>query len=348
MAKAAATKASTIVPKEVAWLWPGRLALGAVTLLAGRPGLGKSMLSIDLAARLSRGELLGQPATSLLLTAEDSHEYTVVPRLLAATADLERVYLARLEDEDGFERQFQFPDDIKELEQQIEETQARFVVIDPLTAHLRASVNSWQDQAVRRALAPLRVTAEATGAAILVIGHLNKAEGADPLHRIGGSIAIPAAARSVLLLDRNPDDPDGEDGNQRVLAHAKNNLGRLSESLMLEFDSATVRGIETGVIRYMGTSSHSAANLLVREEPVSGGALAEAKGFLLEALANGPLPVQRVNDEAALLAISEITLKRARRELGIKPKKSNMNGGWSIGLPTNADVAGPQEIERGH
>jgi Histidine-specific methyltransferase, SAM-dependent len=76
-------------------------------------------------------------------------------------------------------------------------------MVDPLMAHLPVQVNSWKDQMVRQALAPLHGLAEETGAAVLVVAHLNKGQGTDPLHRLGGSIGIPAAARSVLLLGRS-------------------------------------------------------------------------------------------------------------------------------------------------
>ena len=76
-------RASQLEVRPVEWLWPGRVPLGGVTVLAGEPGLGKSLLSVWLTARLSRGDL-GKPGTSLLLTAEDSRERTVLPRLVAA------------------------------------------------------------------------------------------------------------------------------------------------------------------------------------------------------------------------------------------------------------------------
>jgi hypothetical protein len=338
--KAAAIRASAITPEEVAWLWPGRLPLGGVTLLAGSPGLGKSLLSIQLAAQVSRGLLDGEPGASLLLTAEDSHAHTVVPRLAAAGADLDRVYLGTLEDEHGFERQFQFPNDIGELEGQIRETEARLVVVDPLMAHLPGSVNSWQDQGVRRALAPLRATAESTGAAILIIGHLNKGQGSDPLQRIGGSVGIPAAARSVLLLERNPADPQGETGLQRVVAQAKSNLGPLAESLLFELGAGPAGGLEAGLIRQLGPASYTASELLVRDDPVSGSALQEAKEFLHEALRDGPLPVVEINEQASRLGIAEPTLKRARRDLAVKAAKDGMSGGWHLALPTATETAG--------
>src|SRR5688572_15476895 len=41
--------------RELEWLWPGRIPLGKITLLAGDPEAGKSFVVADLAARTTRG-----------------------------------------------------------------------------------------------------------------------------------------------------------------------------------------------------------------------------------------------------------------------------------------------------
>lgn len=114
------------------------------------------------------------------------------------------------------------------------------VVFDPLVAYLPAKVNSWQDQSLRGALAPLAGLAQEQGTAVLLIAHLNKGRDADPLRRLGGSIGLAAAARSLLLLARDPDDPEGEIGARRVLAHAKSNLGQLETSCAYRIEPKAV------------------------------------------------------------------------------------------------------------
>src|SRR3990172_3145876 len=83
-----------VVPKPVRWLWPGHIPLGKLTIIDGDPGLGKSLMTLDLAARTStgspmpdgsRGDVQG-PAGVVLLTAEDDPEDTIRPRLHAAGA----------------------------------------------------------------------------------------------------------------------------------------------------------------------------------------------------------------------------------------------------------------------
>jgi RecA-family ATPase len=119
------------------------------------------------------------------------------------------VYLDN-EQQDGLRRQLFLPADVPLLTKTVERHGVRLVVIDPLSAHLEGNVDSWKDQSIRLALRPLVSLAESTGAAVLVVSHLNKGRGTDPVQRLGGSIGLAAAARSVLLLDRDPDDPDGE------------------------------------------------------------------------------------------------------------------------------------------
>jgi putative DNA primase/helicase len=148
--------------------------MGSITVLAGDPGLGKSLLSLNLAAALSRGELAPRAAGDvLLLTAEDSRTHTIRPRLEAAGADLARVHFGAI-CRDGLETTLALPHDVPALGELIESTHTQFVVVDPLMAHLASNVNSWKDQMVRQALAPLNALADETAAAILIVAHLNR------------------------------------------------------------------------------------------------------------------------------------------------------------------------------
>ena len=200
---AQAVPVASYTREKVDWLVPGRVPRRAVTLLVGDPGLGKSLLTCAWAGDLSRrGESV------LFATAEDSIAATVRPRLEAVEADLERVHIVRLMRE-GVEEGLALPDDVGELDRLVRETEAQLVVIDPLMAHLPGTVNSWRDQSVRRALAPLHRLAEEHGCAVIVVAHLNKAAGTEALYRVGGSIGLGGAARSALLFARNPNDPDG-------------------------------------------------------------------------------------------------------------------------------------------
>jgi AAA domain len=315
--------------------------MGSITVLAGDPGLGKSLLSLNLAAALRRGELGPRSAGDvLLLTAEDSRTHTIRPRLEAAGADLARVHFGSIR-RDGLETTLALPDDVAVLRELIESTRTQLVVIDPLMAHLASNVNSWRDQMIRQALAPLNALADATATAILIVADLNKGLGTDPLQRLGGSIGIPAAARSVLLLGRDPDDPDGEQGSQRVLAHVKSNVSELSPSLCFNVEAAMAGStcVETARIVQTGISRYSGSDLLVSDRRERGPKLAEAVAYLDRALADGPRPVKELKAEAKEFGITEQTLNRAKQRLGVDSVKLDFSRGWAWRLAKKADHA---------
>jgi RecA-family ATPase len=310
-------------------LWEGRIPLGAITVLAGDPGLGKSLLSLRLAADLTHGRLIhGQAGNALLLTAEDALAYTVRPRLEAAGADLTRVHAPSLTIE-GLEEPFLIPDHARRLQAMIEEREAKLVVIDPLVAFLAGKIDSWKDSSVRQALAPLSKVAEQTGAGVLVIAHLNKGSGDDPLQRLGGSIGIAAAARSVLLLGRNPNDPNTERGSKRVLAQVKTNLGEPSKSLAYTITPVTVREQQAATIEETGLSPYSGRDLLAQPRPKSRDwRRADARELLTQQLETGPKLMAELERAAESQGISRETLVRARKELGIESSKAGRGWIW--------------------
>jgi AAA domain len=331
-------RASDVQVRPVEWLWPGRIPQGGLTVLAGEPGLGKSLLSIWLAAGLSRGELGSKPATSLFLTAEDSREHTVMPRLVAAGATCERIVFPPPE-KDGLERSISLPDDIGYLRQLMSKAAVRLVVFDPLVAYLPAKVNSWQDQSLRGALAPLAALAREQAVAVLLVAHLNKGQNADPLRRLGGSIGLAAAARSVLLLARDPDDPEGATGAMRVLAQAKSNLGSLEPSLAYRIKPASQSDdVTTASLEAVGASRFSAAELLALNETEARSKFSEAEALLRAELERGPRAVTELRNAALELGISITTLDRAKKKLGVRSVKLDLDR-WVWELPESDPTA---------
>ena len=252
-------RAADIDAVRVNWAWDGRVALGALSLFVGDPGLGKTTAAVEVAARVSKGDLPGdlhgRPVPVLIATAEDA--LTVLrARLEAARADLNKVSFVVMQ-RDGLAGSITLPDDVPELQRRVEQERARLVIIDPIMGHLSGKVDSHRDASLRRALAPLCRMAEATDAAVIGIAHLNKSQVADLIRRVGGSVALSAAARSVLLLTRDPDD-DTEEGPDRVLAHGKCNLGPQMEPLRLRIEGREVIGpdgpIPTSGIEWLGTA----------------------------------------------------------------------------------------------
>src|SRR5918997_1507363 len=168
---------SEVEPEQVEWLWPGRLPLGKLAVLDGDPGLGKSALTLDLAARVSGGQELPDggrcgPAGVVLLSAEDGLEDTIRPRLDAAGADTGGIVaLSMIGVGTRAERLVSLTQDLDAVEAALGRGGAALVVIDPLMAFLTGKTDSHKDQDVRRGLAPLAALAERKGAAVLLVRH---------------------------------------------------------------------------------------------------------------------------------------------------------------------------------
>jgi AAA domain len=241
--------ASEITPEPVRFLWDERFPLGALSLLAGEGGLGKSTLLTDLHARLSVGRLAGEFAgrteASLIITSEDHARSVVVPRLIVAGADLERVGIVGVR-VNGIGDLVTLPDDLPAIEAQIERTGARLLTIDPVVAAISGAVDSHKDHSIRRVLGPLALLAERREVAIAGTIHMNKSAVSDLLNRVSGSKGFVNAARSVLVFDRDPDDPDGEEGYRRVIVHAKTNWGALAPALAARIEVRELLPEETG------------------------------------------------------------------------------------------------------
>ena len=219
------TPASAIVVKPVRWLWQDRVPVAALSLEAGREGIGKSIHTARIAADVTRGRLEGVykgNARSVIIAAtEDSWEHTIVPRLMAADADLDRVFRVDVETADLVETSLSLPKDLALLETAITAANVALVVLDPLMSRLDAALDTHKDSEVRRALEPLVTLADRTGVAVLGLIHVNKSSTTDPLTSLMGSRAFAAVARAVLFVMTDPDDE-----NARLLGQAKNNLGR--------------------------------------------------------------------------------------------------------------------------
>lgn len=329
---------SSIEPEEIEWFLEPFIPFGMTTLLVGDPGLGKSLLTVRFAQIASE-----QGHSSILLSAEDHRAVTIRPRLEAAGADTDLVHTLEVRRK-GVEYGLLLPQDGEELEKKVIETGARLVVVDPLSAHLGDSINSWNDQQVRSALAPLYRLAERHECAVVVVAHLNKGAGSNGLYRTGGSIGIAASARSALLLARDPDDPEGELGSQRILAHIKSNVAAQQKSLECEVVAVSIAGCDKPIPTIsLGDESDLLGSALLAQGPGGAPKLDAAKEFLKDILADGPVPSNDALKWGMAKGHTESTLKKARKSLGVKSdreggkgKKGKSGGGagrWVWWLP---------------
>ena len=334
---------TTLMPRKVERLWEGRIPKGCLSLLEGDPGLGKSLMTVALAAAISTGRAvvpgedpLGPPGDVLFLSAEDDIERTILPRLMAAGADLSRVHpVTTVADKKGEERPVSSPDDLDLIEQQVVEKKAVLVVIDPLMAFLSAGNDSHKDADIRRVLHPMQLMAGKTGAAVLILRHLNKAREKSAMYRGGGSIGIIAAARAGFVVARHP-----EDDEACVLALQKTNLGQQVPSLTYRviekevevFDKDDNKEVTSiGCLEWLDEVDLSADDILSKPAVQGSSRRESAKDYLQNALAAGPMLPKELEEGAMAEGISTTTLKPARKFLGVEAYESNHQ--WYAKLP---------------
>lgn len=338
---------SDIQPVPVHWLWPSRIALGKLTLIVGDPGLGKSLLTLDLAARVTTGRAWPDKTPNdgagsvLLLNAEDDAADTIRPRLDAASADSSRVHVleaVRVKDDEGrlSSHSFSLADDLGALEEAIRDLgDVRLVVIDPISAYLDG-VDSHVNTEVRGILGPVAALAARSGAALVGVHHLNKGAGA-AIYRTSGSIAFVAAARAVWAVGRDSADDTGE---RRLFLPVKNNLG--PDSGGLAFTLNTDGGRPTVA---WGEAVHLDATDALASDPDGHTEGADARSFLLDFLSDGPRAALEVLRAARAAGHAEKTLRRAKRALAVRSAK--LAEGWTWALP-GQDGQGGQDSPPGN
>lgn len=232
-----AVVASSVRPEVTRWAITHRVPMADLTLLSGREGLGKSLVTVSWAADATRGRLDGitEPSPVGFVIGEDHLAKTVVPRLIAAGADMDRVVFLRVEDAGLDAGSPMFPIDSDRVGDFVVQHGVRLLVLDPLVGSLDHRLDSHKDHSIRQALDPLNRVAHRTGAAIVGIVHEGKG-GGDLANRVLGSRAFVAAARSVVSVLRDP-----EDEATRLVVQTKSNLGPLDlPALTFTVNSATV------------------------------------------------------------------------------------------------------------
>lgn len=328
--------------ESVGWLWIGRIAIGKVTLFTGDPGLGKSFVSLDIAARVSTGtawpdrrDEQREPASVVLMSGEDALADTIRPRLENAHADLKKIHsvtgVHHAERKDELDV-FSLERDVRHLEAMLTRIpDCRLVVIDPVNAFLGSKVDAHKDADVRRVIAPLATVATKHNVALLLIAHLNKSEKKTAIYRSMGSIGFAAAARAVWLIVRDKDDP-----TKRLMLQVKNNLAPNPGGLAFHIS-------DPGLVAWSATPvAISADEALSPDKPKAHTARDDAKAFLKEILAGGPVRSDEVLEQAKHAGVSERTLKRAKNDLGVRAhyivKDSERAWYWNLKDDEPADV----------
>ena len=289
---------------SVDWLWFPYIPFGKLTIIQGNPGEGKTYFAMRLAAACTnRKPLPGmetlEPFNIIYQTAEDGLGDTVKPRLIEADADLERVLV--IDDKD-------IPLTLADerIARAIRENNAKLVIIDPVQAFLGADVDMNRANEVRPIFRSLGDIAQATGCAIVLIGHLNKTVGTQSTYRGLGSIDITAAVRSLLFIGKLKDNP-----TTRVLIHEKSSLAPPGQSLA--FSLGDEKGFE-----WIGAYDITADELLAGTDTAkTESKTAQAEMLILELLANGKkMPSAELEKAVNDRGISSRTMRTAKSRIG--------------------------------
>ena len=347
--------ASSIRPEPINWLWQGWIARGKFTVLAGAGGCGKTTLLLDIIAIATRGghwpDGTRCPGVGnvIIWSSEDDPEDTLVPRLMAARADLDRVHVLRgRTDNKGQVVPFDPSRDIDSLQYSAEALgNVRLIMLDPVVSAVAGDMHRAND--VRRSLQPLVDLAAKLDSAVVGISHFSKGTaGKSPAERVNGSQAFSAFARTVLVAAKE------EGTNNGVLAKAKSNISSDSGGIQYAVEHVNLEGgLKNTRVVWGDTVSGSAADILATMEGSGdnnerSSALNQAVDFLMQLLAEGALPSNQVKEEAKDAGVTWPTIRRAKDKIGIKPIRRGTEGKkgggtWYWELPDSLRCSKPPE-----
>lgn len=320
-----------VEPEPVDYIWKDRFAAGKITMTAGDPGTGKTSVQCDMMARISKGDPWPDGGRAprgsvLILTAEDGLADTLRPRLEAADADLSRIHSIEAVMQNGKkDRSFNLQDDLDKLENAVQRYgDVKMISIDPVTAYMGKNIDSHKTTDVRAVLEPLTRFTERTKVGMFLISHPPKGAQSKAINGVTGSLAFSAGPRIVQVTMQEPET------DRRLLLSVKNNLGQKAPGIGYRIGQRQVsKGIVAAhVIWDNEPVTMTADEAMQRSSSESSSKLGDAKELLREELSAGPVPAKDIIAIAERQGITEITLMRARKTLGVDAKKTGFDGGW--------------------
>jgi archaellum biogenesis ATPase FlaH len=314
-----------IEPEELLWLWPEKLPLGANTIIAGDPSLGKTLMMIDLAARGSVGADFIDGVVNdtgvfetILFSDEDDPRTVIGPRLMGMHADRSKIHvLEMVAERNDQERSFRLDKDLLILRERLEECPGvRLIIIDPLSNYYGAKSGN-NEQEVRSVLMPLSKLAQEFNVAIVTVMHNSKTQGRSAMHKTIGAVGNAGVARMGWTFIRDPENPD-----HKLMLQMKENLGQFPG---IKYTTKTVmvpiKGKDVGVagVEFLGTSSARIENILIQTEDFKEKSVQPAINFLKARMTQGGAPqaAAPLLEQAGAQGITPGQLKAARSKMGM-------------------------------
>lgn len=331
--------------KPIEWAWDGFLAIGKLHILVGPPEAGKTNVAIKLGSIVTTrgiwpdGSRCNMCGTVLIWSGEDAIKDTLAPRLKASGADMTKIAFVGATIEHGKKVAF---DPARHMDALLASAQkigdVKMIIIDPIVSAVAG--DSHKNAETRRGLQPVVDFAEKVGAIVLGITHFTKGTaGRSPLDRVTGSLAFGALARMVFVAAVNAS--GDESLPERLFIRAKSNIGPTGDGFGYSLSVAeieTPKGLaQATFVEWGDRVEGNAAGILARaetEKPEARSTLEDAKTCLKSILQFGPMGSKEVMREAQAQGLSEKTVNRAKKELGIKSAKNGFNGDWMWKLPS--------------
>ena len=325
---------SDIESKPIEWLWKERIACGKLTVIAGNAGLGKSQITAYLAKVVTTGGCFHNENEAvkigrvIFLSAEDDPADTIKPRLVAVGANVSLCHVLsaiNTQNQNGKagKRNFDLTQDIEQLGKICENFgDVRLIVIDPISAYL-GNTDSNNNSDMRGLLMPLSDMAAKHGVALIVLTHLNKSTSQDAHSRVIGSVGLVAAARAAYMVQKDAEKPE-----IRYFVPIKNNIGNDHDGFAFVIEGVELENnITTSKICWQDgvVEAQKILNPQAEQKPTATNGAAD---FLRELLANKPMLVNDIFEEAEGMGYNKSAVRRAARKIGIKRKKLGMDGGW--------------------
>jgi hypothetical protein len=342
--------AANVEMKIITWLWPDRFAIGKLGIIAGLPDEGKGQTLAFIAAQTTIGgewpmnEGCAVSGNVIVFSDEDDTADTLVPRFAAAGADLCRIHIIKMMRDEEKDRMFSLISDLDALRRKTNSIgDVRLVIIDPVSAYLGVKkIDSFRATDVRSVLTPLTNLAAEIKAAVVGVMHFNKrTDVTNALLRISDSLAFGAVARHVYGVI------DDAENSRKLFVRAKNNVSAKSkdQTLAYRFGAREVgTDQETGKIiiapyiiwepNYVDVTAVEAMQAAADNKTPA--ARNEAKKFLADLLAKGPVPTDEIKEAAEANGISWATIRRAKSDLEVVSEKDRAKpeGKWHWKLTT--------------